>query len=125
MSLHKEFGYQVPCLIIQPNLRTMNEYYVKEDYETVIQGEHIFIEKGFSYDGASIPWPLWPILGHPMHPRLCTAAGIHDKGYRGVLPRDVADLMFYNVLLDHGYPKCKAKIAYLGVRLFGGFYYRG
>lgn len=124
MDYRKEFGIKVPAIIIQPNLLTFDKYYVKEEYKHTIDGIPVHIEKGFCFDGASIPWYLWPILGHPLHPQLVTAAAVHDKGYRGVIPKDVADHLFYYIMLDHKFNKYKAKAAYLGVKAFGWMHYR-
>lgn len=33
-------------------------------------------------DGTSIPWPFWPILGHPFDPDYWLGAYIHDPGYK-------------------------------------------
>ena len=51
------------------------------------------------------------------------AAFVHDFIYRthpDGWTRELADLMFHDLLIRGGIPWYRAKAAYLGVRLFGG-----
>lgn len=75
---------------------------------------------GVVSDGASIPPPAWPIIGHPMGP-YAREAFMHDDAYnRGDIPKEEADELFYEALLlnpnvdDHD-----AWLMYEAVKEFG------
>lgn len=99
------------------------------------------IHKGFIWDGASIsPFLAWFMR----RDGICRAAScIHDflytygcidvryyqsksKYFTGSMyTRKEADELFRDVLIESGYPKWKAKIAYRAVRMFGSKYWNG
>lgn len=39
----------------------------------------LVIEKGYLTDGASIPSPLWPVIGSPFQPHFLGPAIVHDR----------------------------------------------
>jgi len=80
----------------------------------------IHIPAGFIFDGASLPKPVWSIVGSPVGIYLF-AALVHDMLYCSrALNRHEADHIFYDLLLRLGVPKIKASIFFNSVRLFGG-----
>lgn len=85
----------------------------------------ITVEKGFVFDGASAPNYTLNMLGlSRFDPRLIIAACVHDKAYRtGIVKKPRADQIFFNLLIQGGISKTKAKILYNSVRFFGGKYY--
>jgi len=92
---------------------------ITEDYYYIHEGIQLFIPKGFKWDGASIPKILWPILGGPFG-RYSFAAMVHDFLYASrEVPREVADQIFYDLMLAHGVSKFKSKIMYKAVSMFG------
>lgn len=90
-----------------------------EDYLYEYEGIQIFIPKGFKWDGASIPRLLWPILGGPFG-KYSFAALVHDFLYASrMVPRKIADKIFYRLLRDHEVRKVKSKLMYGAVSAFG------
>lgn len=83
----------------------------------------LFIEKGFVFDGASIPWFLhWLIC--PFDPRYIEEYALHDYCYRtGYLSREASDNLLRDRLIRKGMGKTKANLIYLGVTTFGEMYY--
>lgn len=87
----------------------------------------ILIEEGFLWNGASIPRPLWSIVGSPFDPRFMRASAVHDALYQygsqiGVT-RLEADEVFFALLLEDGVSKKRAMAMYQAVRWFGRGYY--
>lgn len=85
--------------------------------------ETYIVPKGTITDGASIPRFLWSLVGHPLQ-EYAPSAVLHDYLYQtGMVPRDVADNIFYNSMAVLNVSWMKRKTLYYGVRLFGGFFY--
>ena len=85
-------------------------------------GKSFVIPRGFESDGASVPRFFWRLVCPPLDHHAVRAGVAHDYIYR-VQPvgwsRKEADKMFYCFLIEDGLPPLRAKLAYLGVRLFG------
>ena len=78
------------------------------------------IEEGFIYDGASIPKPLWSIIGSPFDADFRLPSALHEFLYRNeVISKERADQMFYDALRGTGVGYLKAQSMYLAVKLFG------
>lgn len=102
-------------LILRESLR----YYDKRSKQLFI------IACGLVSDGASIPRFLWPILGHPFQHPMREAAILHDfLYYYNVVPRKIADQIFYDALVESGMNRYKAQIYYFGVRVGGRSAYK-
>lgn len=73
---------------------------------------------GSVINGASIPRPLWSIVGSPYTDDYREASVVHDVACAtpGVSRRD-ADRMFYFACLAGGCPVEQARMLYLGVRI--------
>ena len=82
------------------------------------------IPAGFESDGASVPRFFWSIVFPPDDDRALYAAIVHDFVYRthpyGWTRKD-ADEAFREFLIRGGVPESRARRAYWGVRLFGGW----
>ena len=94
--------------------------------ENVIEwkGRSFVIPAGFESDGASVPRFFWRIVCPPTDPKAVRAGVAHDWIYRKQpdgWTREEADKMFYDLLKEDGMMRCQARLAYLGVRLGGGF----
>ena len=86
------------------------------------------VPRNFDFDGASIPRFFWRLITTPLSPEAARAARDHDWVYRQQPPgwtRREADVMFYCRLMEDGLAPWRAGLAYLGVRFFGGFAWRG
>jgi hypothetical protein len=77
-------------------------------------------EKGLVTDGASIPWPLWSIIGGPFEGEYRRAAIIHDfycdRKYRSWKR---THRVFYDAMITGGVSLIKAKLMYYAVWRFG------
>lgn len=81
----------------------------------------LVVEAGFLFDGNSIPRALW----WASTPADYIEAGcVHDWGYRGNLPRDVADKVYREILEGMGMGKVRRNARYRALRLFGGSSYK-
>jgi hypothetical protein len=71
-------------------------------------------------DGASIPWPLWSVVGSPFTGDYRRAALVHDKACDDAAGDDQArreaDRMFYHACRAGGCSIIEATILYIGVR---------
>ena len=82
----------------------------------------IYIEKNYTWDGASIPFGFRWMLGGKGNPAFLIPSMVHDKmcEEKDVVGRDreLSSLIFYYLLLACKCPKWKAKIMYLAVNNF-------
>lgn len=84
----------------------------------------IIVPAGFLTDFASIPRPLWSLVGDPGGP-WAPAAVVHDYLYRtGLLPRAEADAIFYEAMEPY-VRTSKRWVMWLAVRLAGWMAYKG
>ena len=76
--------------------------------------------KGYKTDGASIPWPLWSVIGSPFTGNYVSSAIIHDV-YCDLKSRDwkLVHRTFYDAMIAEGSPSLLAKVMYFGVYRFG------
>lgn len=81
----------------------------------------VFIPEGFTFDLASIPRFLWPLVG-PFELSI-EAPLVHDYLYRrgglGYYTRRQADRIFREVMKEEGIAAWRRWPAWLAVRLFG------
>jgi hypothetical protein len=76
--------------------------------------------KGFTTDGASIPRALWAWIGSPFNGKYRIAAVFHDSAYRTLgIPKDDADRMFHEAMLESGCDQITARLMFEGVRAGG------
>ena len=81
------------------------------------------VPPGFESDGASVPRFFWRVVFPPGDADALRAAILHDYIYRehpAGWSRADADRLFRDVLIADGVPTLRARLAYWGVRLFGG-----
>lgn len=97
--------------------RTMT---VLDDWSVSLGDVLLTVPAGFAFDGASIPPPLWPVIGAPFDPQFISAALAHDYAYT-VKPvdRKAADVAFRNLLLRDDVGEWRAGLMYRAVRLAG------
>lgn len=78
---------------------------------------------GFSSDGASVPRFLWRLLSPRIDPVTLAPSIAHDWLYTQAGRRDLTrvecDTWYRDALILRGYPRWKATLTYIGVRLFG------
>ena len=80
----------------------------------------ITVPAGFETDGATIPPPMWPIMGHPYSGSLLKATTLHDwEIVTRHAPSPVVHRRFYCALRALGVGRFRASLLYAAVRLFG------
>lgn len=96
-------------------LATLTDFYEVKCWPVMV-----WICSGFTFDGASIPPALRPLVGGPWDPRRLPAATVHDWLYAShAVPRFVADLVFFRLLLANGMPPIRALADWWAVARFG------
>ena len=71
-------------------------------------------------DGASIPRPLWPLIGGPFEGKYRTAAVVHDFYCSArVRPWRAVHRMFYRAMLTVGVSERRAKLMFMAVFIAG------
>ena len=82
----------------------------------------LFQPAGSSWDGATIPFLFWWIIGHPLSPKFRWASFWHDRSCETAKTyeeRRLADAVFLYLLSQESVPKIKRMAMWLGVRLYG------
>lgn len=78
-----------------------------------------WVPNGYVCNGASIPRPLWSIIGSPFDPMNAEFAWVHDPGYlTHAFTREQTDDMAYCIALQSGNSEAKAHAIWVGVRAF-------
>ncbi len=88
-------------------------------------GALVVVPAGFTTDLASVPYPLWALIGpFGRHTR---AAIVHDHGVRALIParrsprdllvREAVDLRFRDALLDSDVPRLRAYLLWAGTSM--------
>jgi hypothetical protein len=86
---------------------------------------NLIIEKGFIYDGASIPRIFWRLVGGKFMPKFQRGAAIHDELYnKNLFSRKKCDKIFRKILIEDGCSKALANTMYSALRVGGGIAYR-
>lgn len=87
----------------------------------------VSIPQGFSFDGASIPRPVWSFIGHPFDSAFALAACVHDwycdiSALTGdYQTRVIGDAVFFALLARAGVPAWKRSLMYVAVRTYSFF----
>ncbi len=81
-------------------------------------GRTWFAREGSIINGASIPRPLWTVVGSPYTDDYRIASVVHDVACNNSrISRKEADKMFYYACLAGGCSKYQARLLYAGVRV--------
>ena len=103
------FPYGLPQIIPVPGSRhKLWEFTADFAYVDAAGCWHV-IEKGFRFDGASIPAAFWLLVGHPFDPDYVCAAAIHDLKWgsaRNWADRTRANHLFREILERQGTASC-------------------
>lgn len=100
----------------QPNLQPLpgqTKYKLLQDFSvTLFEGTDleytVTVRDGYETDGATIPRPLWSLVGSPFDPRFMAAALIHDHFCDQAIKRNsydlrvVGDCVFFVLLHENG-----------------------
>ncbi|HWV51659.1 DUF1353 domain-containing protein [Pseudorhodoplanes sp.] len=83
-------------------------------------GKHWDVPTGTRVDGASIPWPLWSIIGSPWTGRYREASVVHDYFCdTKTAPWKLVHRNFYTAMLANQVDGIQARIMYAAVYRFG------
>ena len=99
-----------------------NVFTLKETLMVRYAGLVVLVPVGFESDGASVPRFFWRVVFPPGDDKALRAAFVHDYLYRVHPPgwtRELADLMFHDLLIEDGVPNIRAALAWTGVRIGG------
>lgn len=98
-----------------------NVWMLLEDFTLAIDKHIITVNKGFDFDGASIPKWLWSIYGSPLNGNYVVASLIHDGLYASQkVSKSIADKIFLDVMKQSNVGYIKRTSMYLAVKMFGG-----
>lgn len=112
-----QFGLYSDRMVVLEDIRVIvsQTEYVKHE---------ILIPEGYSFDGASIPRVLWPVLGHPFSNDLVLPCCVHDwyceKSWNDY-DRLIGDAVLLSLLARQGVSRWRRNMIYIGVRLFSIF----
>ena len=87
-------------------------------------GNWMFINSGFIYNGASIPKTFWFVIGEPTEQKFALASLIHDYLYMMRADRGLADQLFRKLLDDAGVNGRRVALMFWAVRAGGLWFYR-
>lgn len=115
-----------PEVIILPAAHGGNAVKLRRDMVYFVNGRTVTVPKGFRCDGMSVPRCLWSLVSPMIHPQTIAASILHDWLCRTTahsFTRKQADQFFYFLLLKCKFPRWRAWLAYVGVRLCGAKYW--
>jgi len=117
--------------IIVPTDNGLYKLYSDFEYTCPKYNVSVYVEAPFIFDGASIPKPLWSIIGSPFLPRYIGPALVHDNLYRyardkygKIVNRRLSDKVFAHALKLNEVRRKKRFILYYGLRNLGMFSWR-
>lgn len=85
------------------------------------ENQIIQVNKGFDFDGASVPQMLWGFGLSPMTGGYQRAACLHDALYASeYFDRKTCDCIFLEAMASDGVPYTKRMAMFYAVRMFGG-----
>lgn len=114
------------CPALQPDANKYRAAYeLTRDLLVVHELGSVLVPAGFQYDGASIPRPVWSIIGSPFEPQFMRAALAHDWLYHvhHRHSRRRADELFRALLIEDGVGETLANVMFQAVRLGGRCYW--
>ena len=90
-----------------------------------VKGKEYTIDEGYCSNGLSCPRWGWSLVSPTIDNRTIRAAVAHDWLYENhVCTRKEADDWFYDAMVEDGFPKFRAYLAWVGVRIGGGSHYK-
>lgn len=85
-----------------------------------VKGNEYVVPEGYESEGMSVPRALWSIISPAIDNRTLKSALGHDWLYENhVCTRKESDDWFLDSLIKDGFPRWKAWLSYVGVRMFG------
>ena len=105
---------------IHPEGKKLEYRRLSEDFWFIIDGVEYVMKAGFWWDGASIPQPLWSVIGGPWSADIAPGALIHDILYGGhIFERLLCDQVLHKVNAINNMNSLKNTLVYKGVRMGG------
>lgn len=110
------------CVVYEKDGTTILE--TVEEVDLSPWGISTTIPRGFQSDGMSVPRFFWRFIGPPVNGATMAPSVAHDWLYTcQCVPRKAADDWYRKMLLLSGYPSWKARLAWIGIRAFGGLHW--
>jgi hypothetical protein len=116
-----------------------DKWVLLDEFTHTEPGFRLRVPRGFLFDLASVPRPLWAIIAP--HELSVRAALVHDHLYRNaglIIPGDAhpgeiirrftrfdADILFLRMMREDGVPLWRRSLAFLAVRIGGRGAWRG
>ena len=128
ICLREENMVAYHCLVVTysfdgKKLRLSKPYFYK-DKDSLLSR----VPAGFEFDGSSVPWIVWAVLGEsPTRGPHVHAIVVHDYTYEASsvdVTRKESDDLYYNMCIEHGVSSLKARFMWLALRVFAVFLYR-
>jgi len=121
-----ECGDQLPVCLVGDRLVFLIDCIVTMNWAgvTVYREE----KEGNSWDGATIPWFAWSVIGHPLSKEFRWASFWHDRWCESsqyTEDRTVGDAIFLRLLRESNVKKWKRLAMWLAVRLHSIFLWKG
>jgi hypothetical protein len=89
------------------------------------ENQIIQVNKGFDFDGASVPQMLWGLGLSPMTGGYQRAACLHDALYASeCFDRKTCDCIFLEAMTSDGVPYTKRMAMFYAVRMFGSLVWK-
>lgn len=119
MSLGR-FTTQLDIKVIGAQAYEVDSTLVYERENQIIQ-----VNKGFDFDGASVPQMLWGLGLSPMTGGYQRAACLHDALYASeYFDRKICDSIFLEAMESDGVPYAKRTAMFYAVRMFGSLVWK-
>lgn len=113
---------KMQCVVYEKDGTTILE--TMEEVDLTPWGICTTIPQGFVSDGMSVPRFFWRFIGPPVSGITMAPSVAHDWLYScQCVTRKEADDWYKKMLLLAGYPAWKARLAWLGIRTFGGLHW--
>ncbi len=109
----------IPCIVYEQDGSTLLE--TTDAVDLTPYGVDTTIPARFVSDGMSVPRFFWRFIGPPVNGETMAPSIAHDWLYScQAIPRADADRWYRLMLIAGGYPKRKAWLAWIAIRIFGG-----
>lgn len=111
--------------ILNPDKNKLEEAYEVAIDLSIKRGQTtVRVPKFFQYDGASVPAPMWQVIGTPFNPRFMIPSVFHDWLYHThLVKKKEADDLFGRLLIDNGVSKTRAWLMATAVEAAGDAYW--
>jgi hypothetical protein len=106
--------------LCRPYAKNASYLELGDDWYFKVNGNKVWLPRGYWYNGASIPRPFWSIIGSPFDPDYWAGALAHDWRYlTHTCTRPEADETLFQLLRQAGVGLGRARVIWGAVRSCG------